>query len=84
MTRRDPDDLLRYLHGLVKKHGTDVELVVKVETRSGKVRRRKGRFLGLRGDSYMGLSVEPTGADAWYELEKVHDVWKKGSPPPAT
>ena len=79
MPRKEPEELLRFLRGIAKKHGSNVELVVKVETASGKVRRRTGRFLGLRDDSEVGLHNEAKGSDSWYDIDRVHDVWKRGA-----
>ena len=79
MAKKDREELLRYLRGIEKKHGSGVELVVKVETKSGKVRRRTGSFLGLKGEEEVGLHNDAKGSDSWYSIDLVHDVWKKGS-----
>ncbi len=80
------EELLRFLRGIEKKHGSDVELVVKVRTNSGKVQRRTGAYLGVQGSSQagtseVGLRNEKKGADTWYSLERVLDIWKRGAPP---
>lgn len=79
--KKSVDELLRYLRGVEKKHGTGVELVVKVRTNSGKVQRRHGEYLGVHNDAEVGLRNEKKGADAWYSLERVFDIWKRGAPP---
>ena len=81
MTHKGREELLRFLRGIAKKHGPGIELVVKVETRSGKVRRRHGRWLGLRDDAEVGLHNDAKGCDTWYPLDRVLDVWKRGAPP---
>lgn len=82
MPEKTREELLRYLRGLQKKHGVDVEVVLKVTTASGKVRRRSGRLLGLRGEAEVGLhSAEKGSGDTWYPLDCVHDCWKRGAGP---
>jgi hypothetical protein len=78
MTEPSPD-VLRFLKGIDKKHGRNVELVLKYRNSKGKVRRRQGHFLGLRGDSEVGLRNEAWSGDRWFEIEGVVDAWKKGS-----
>lgn len=73
------EDLLRFLRGLEKKHGRDVEVVLKYRTNSGKVRKRMGRLIGLRGEDEVGLHNSAKGATTWYELERVDDAWKRGT-----
>ncbi len=74
---KTPDELLRFLTGIEKKRGHDVELVVKVTTASGKVRRRNGRFLGVRNNTEVGIHHAARGKDTWYLLSDVLDIWKK-------
>jgi len=76
--RKTPEELTRYLTGITKKHGAQVELVVKVEVEGGKVRRRTGRFLGVR-DGAIGLHNPAKGRDQWLSLDRVHDIWKRGA-----
>lgn len=79
--QKSVDELLRYLRGVEKKHGSKVELVVKVRTNSGKVQRRTGTYLGVHNDTEVGLRNPKKAADAWYPLDRVYDIWKKGAPP---
>lgn len=73
------EEITDFLRGVQKKHGLDVDLVLKVRTDSGKVRKRTGRLRGLRGDQSVGLYNEARGAETWYDLDRVLDAWKKGS-----
>jgi len=76
--QKTPEELLRLVRGLEKKHGAGLDMVVKVKTQSGKVRRRTGRFVGLRNNLELGIVSDANGAEAWFLLSAVHDVWKRG------
>ena len=79
--RKTREELLKFFKGLEKKHGRDgggLELVLKVDTENGKVKRRNGHFLGLREDREVGLRNDAKGSDAWFALERIHDAWKRG------
>jgi hypothetical protein len=70
-------DVLRFLQGIEKKHGTGSDLVLKVRTGSGKVRNKGGTFLGLRGDT-VGLRNAAWNDDKWFNMVDLVDAWKKG------
>ena len=66
-----------FLRGIEKKHGLGSELVFKVRSASGKVRKKTGTFLGFRGDR-VGLRNAAWDADKWFPLSDVVDAWKVG------
>ena len=73
---KSTEEIVRFIHGLQKKHGDDFEIVVKYESETGKTRRRHGRFLGLQEDRRLGL-VEtplPPGRSAM-ALRRMSDRW---------
>jgi len=72
------EDLLRFLRGLEKKHGSNAELVIKHTNAANKVKRLTGRFLGLRG-SDVGLRNTAWKADKWIPVERLVDAWKPGT-----
>ncbi len=78
MTDSTPHDVQRFLQGIEKKHGLGSELVLKVRTDSGKVRRKTGTFLGFRADA-VGLRNSAWNGDKWFPLADVADAWKKGT-----
>ncbi len=78
VTDSTPHDVQRFLQGIEKKHGLGSELVLKVRTDSGKVRRKTGTFLGFRGDE-VGLRNSAWNGDKWFDLADVADAWKKGT-----
>lgn len=71
------EDVAGFLRGLEKKHGATAEVVLKVQTAGGKVRKRGGVLLGIRGDE-VGLRNPAWKGDKWFALEDVTDAWKKG------
>lgn len=78
MTEPTNPDVSSFLHGIEKKHGLGGELVFKVRSASGKVRRKTGTFLGFRGDQ-VGLRNAAWGGDKWFALADVVDAWKRGT-----
>ncbi len=78
MTDPIPHDVQRFLQGIEKKHGLGSELVLKVRTDSGKVRRKAGTFLGFKGD-LVGLRNSAWNDGKWFALGAVEDAWKKGA-----
>ena len=73
------DELLRFLHGVQKKYGTRVELVVKYRNNAGKLRKSTGWLVGVRNEAEVGLRSDAKNTETWHELSRVHDIWKRGS-----
>lgn len=69
-------DVLRFLRGVEKKHGSKAELVIKYRNAKGKVRRLHGRMIGLRDDE-LGLRNEAWSGDRWFAIDQLVDAWKR-------
>jgi hypothetical protein len=75
MGMSDEPDVLSFLRGLHKKHGTSAELVIKYRNAKGKVRRLSGRLIGL-SDTEVGLHNAAWRGDRWFAIDQVVDAWK--------
>ena len=71
----DEPDVLSFLRGLNKRHGTSAELVIKYRNARGKTRRLHGRMVGL-SDTEVGLRNAAWSGDRWFEIDSVVDAWK--------
>ncbi len=71
-------DVLEFLRGVQKKHGTRVELVIKYRNNAGKTRRLTGRMIGL-SEGQLGLRNPAWKSDRWFDIDQLVDAWKKKS-----
>lgn len=69
-------DVISFLRGVQKKHGTSLELVIKYRNSKGKTKRLHGRLVGL-SDDQVGLRNEAWSGDRWFAIDSLVDAWKR-------
>lgn len=72
------DEVLDFLRGVQKKHGTSLELVIKYRNNAGKVRRLTGRLVALNDDQ-ISLRNDAWKGDRWFDIDQLVDAWKRKS-----
>lgn len=74
----DKAEVLSYIRGLQKKHGSAFQLQLKYRTQTGKVRRRHGDFVALDGEETLRLVNRDKGsAEASFEVGRIVEVRKR-------
>lgn len=70
------DEILRFISGLTKKHGTSFGLKIKYLTDSGKTRNRAGQFVKLINDQELVLFNAAKNSEGHYFIERITAVAK--------
>lgn len=73
----EPEEVLRFLKGQQKKHGSDFAVQLKYRTATGKVKKRHGRFVSLKNDWELVLHNPDKDTEGRYLVENIVDIKKK-------
>lgn len=72
----EPDEILRFLAGMRKKHGDNFALSLKYETETGKVRKRSGVFQELIDDKTLVLHNRKKKSIGRYSIDLIRNIEK--------
>lgn len=70
-------EILRFLHGQIKKHGKNFSVVIKYRTNVDKIRKRYGEFVDLNGEDELYLYNRDKKASATYVIDRIEDIWRR-------
>ncbi len=70
----EPAEVLRFIKGLVKKHGVDFSLDLKYLTSNDKIKKRHGAFVGLVDDCELVLLNHEKGSENRYEIARILEI----------
>ncbi len=73
----DNQEIIRFIHGLQKKHDKNFSVALKYKTSTGKVRKRYGEYVDLLGEHELILFNRDKGKEGRYPLENIIDIKKK-------
>jgi hypothetical protein len=73
----EPTEVLRFIKGLVKKHGADFSLDLKYLTANDKIKKRHGEFVALVNDLELVLRNRDKGSEGRYEIARIVDVERR-------
>lgn len=69
-------EVLRFIKGLIKKHGKDFSLNFKYLTSNDKIKKRHGEFIALVDDSELILLNRDKGNENRFEVSRILDITK--------
>ena len=75
-TEMDKAEVMRFLKGQIKKHGSDFTLALKYRTENNKVRKRHGVFVELIAEEELVLFNPDKGTKGTYLLERITEIRK--------
>jgi len=71
-------EILRFIKGLIKKHGNDFSLTIKYLTTNDKIKKRHGEFVALVDDHELVLLNRDKGNEKnHFEVARIFDVDKR-------
>ena len=74
----DSTEILRFIKGLVKKHGNDVALNLKYMTANDKIKKRHGEFVDLVDDRELVLVNRDKGNEKnHFEISRILEIEKQ-------
>ena len=74
----DSTEILRFIKGLVKKHGSDFALNLKYLTANDKIKKRHGGFVDLVDDRELVLVNRDKGNEKnHFEISRILDIEKR-------
>ena len=74
----DSTEILRFIKGLVKKHGNDFALNLKYMTANDKIKKRHGEFVDLVDDRELVLVNRDKGNEKnHFDISRILDIEKR-------
>lgn len=70
-------EVLRFIKGLVKKHGKDFSLELRYLTSNDKLKKRHGEFVALIEDRELILLNRAKGHENRFEIARIFEVSKR-------
>ncbi|MDD5759933.1 MAG: hypothetical protein PHI06_12735 [Desulfobulbaceae bacterium] len=73
----DSAETLRFIKGLIKKHGKDFSLNLKYMTANNKIKKRHGRFVSIVDDHELILLNQDKGSENRFEVSRILEIERR-------
>jgi hypothetical protein len=70
-------EIIRFIKGLAKKHGTAFSLDLKYLTANDKLKKRHGEFVDLINDQELVLFNREKGSEGRFEIARIVDIERR-------
>lgn len=72
----ESQEIIRTLHGLIKKHGDNFSVKIKYLTENDKIKKRHGRFVALSDGQELTLHNQEKKTLGHYALDRILELGK--------